>query len=346
MVQPGATGTTGVTGVTGIGPRAAVLSAREVPLGGLRSMNVQRALPQRALPTVGAWCFLDRFGPQHTTMRVEPHPHMGLQTVTWPLLGEVRHRDSLGNDVLLRAGQLNLMTAGSGIAHSEHSLGEGAVELDALQLWIALPEHARWEARGFERHEVLPRVALPASEGDYAEATVLMGSLAGVVSPATTHSPLVGAQIRIAPGSRVRIPLDPSWEHALVLLDGDLGALAPSADGDAADDGDGSAAGEAVRPLRNDLFYLGSDRPSIELTSRDGATVLLLGGEPFEEQLVMWWNFVGRSHEEIVQARDEWEARSARFGHVDGHGDVRVPAPPMPSVRLTPRSNGRGRPLP
>jgi redox-sensitive bicupin YhaK (pirin superfamily) len=334
MAQQGAKGTTGVTGVTGIGPRALMVPAREVPLGGLRSMNVQRALPQRALPTVGAWCFLDRFGPQHTTMRVEPHPHMGLQTVTWPLLGEVRHRDSLGNDVLLRAGQLNLMTAGAGIAHSEYSLGEGTAELDALQLWIALPEHARWDARGFERHEVLPAVTLPASEGADAEATVLMGRLAGVASPATTHSPLVGAQIRIAAASRVRIPLDPAWEHALVLLDGNLEALA-------VDDND-----VAVRPGRNDLFYLGSDRDSVEVASQNGALVFLLGGEPFEEELVMWWNFVGRSHEEIVEARDEWEARSARFGTVDGHGDVRVPAPRMPTVRLTPRANRLGRPLP
>lgn len=326
MAQQGATGTAGVTGVTGIGPRAAVLPARDVPLGGLRSMNVRRALPQRALPTVGAWCFLDRFGPQLTAMRVEPHPHMGLQTVTWPLVGEVRHRDSLGSDVLLRAGQLNLMTAGAGIAHSEYSLGEGAVELDALQLWIALPEDARWDTRGFERHEVLPTVTLAASEGADAEATVLMGRLTGVSSPATNHSPLVGAQIHIAGGSRVRIPLDPAWEHALVLLDGDFEALTMDDDG------------SVVRPGRNDLFHLGSDRPSIELTSREGAAVLLLGGEPFAEELVMWWNFVGRSHEEIVQARDEWEARSARFGQVDGHGDVRVPAPPMPSVRLTPRT--------
>jgi hypothetical protein len=323
-----------VTDASSFGPRIVVLPAREVPLGGLRSMNVQRALPQRALPTVGAWCFLDRFGPQHTTMRVEPHPHMGLQTVTWPLLGEVRHRDSMGHDVLLRAGQLNLMTAGTGIAHSEYSLGEGAVELDALQLWIALPEHSRWDASGFERHEVLPTVALPASDGDDAKATVIMGSLAGVTSPATTHSPLVGAQIRIAAGSRVRIPLDPAWEHAVVLLDGDLEALALDDDN------------STVRPGRNDLFYLGTDRDHVEFASHSGAVLFLLGGEPFEEELVMWWNFVGRSHEEIVEARDEWESRSARFGTVDGHGDVRVPAPPMPSVRLAPRSNRRGRPLP
>jgi len=295
-------------------------------------MNVQRALPQRALPTVGAWCFLDRFGPQLTTMRVEPHPHMGLQTVTWPLIGEVRHRDSLGSDVLLRAGQLNLMTAGSGVAHSEYSVGEGDVELDALQLWIALPEHARWGARGFERHESLPTLTLPASVGGDAEATVIMGRLAGVVSPATTYSPLVGAQIRVAPGSRVRVPLEPTWEHALVLLDGDIQALAFDAV-DALGDVD-----RDVRPGRNDLFYLGANRDHVELASKSGALVLLLGGEPFEEELVMWWNFVGRSHEEIVEARDEWDSRSSRFGMVDGHGDVRVPAPQMPTVRLTPRA--------
>ena len=162
----------GAAVVTRIGPRVAVMPAREVPLGGLRSMNVQRALPQRALPTVGAWCFLDRFGPQRTTMRVEPHPHMGLQTVTWPLTGEVRHRDSIGSDALLSTGQLNLMTSGAGIAHSEYSIGEAAIELDALQLWIALPDNARWNARGFERHEALPAVALTASVRDDAEATV------------------------------------------------------------------------------------------------------------------------------------------------------------------------------
>lgn len=316
----------GAAAVTSVGPLAAVLPARVVPLGGLRSMNVKRALPQRALPTVGAWCFLDRFGPQRTTMRVEPHPHMGLQTVTWPLRGDVRHRDSLGSDVVLSAGQLNLMTSGAGIAHSEYSMGEASIELDALQLWIALPERARWNARGFERHETLPTVILPASEGHDAEATVVMGTLAGVSSPATTYSPLVGAQVRLPAGSRVAIPLDPAWEHAVVLLDGDLEVHARD------------ATPLAVRPPQDDLLYLGARRDRIELASKDGALVLLLGGEPLEDELVMWWNFVGRTHEEIVAARDEWEAGSERFGAVAGHGELRIPAPPMPNVRLTPRS--------
>ena len=306
--------------------RARLMPAREVPLGGLRSMTVQRALPQRGLPTVGAWCFLDRFGPQRTTMRVEPHPHMGLQTVTWPLAGEVRHRDSIGSNAVLSPGQLNLMTAGSGIAHSEYSLGDDAVDLDALQLWIALPEATRDGASGFERHENLPTITLPAHRGDDAEAVVIMGTLDGVTSPAMTHTPLVGAQVRVAAGSRLDIPLTTDWEYAVVVLEGDLEVQASAEPGAA-----------STRPGRNDLMYLGADRDRIEVSSRDGALVFLLGGEPFEDELVMWWNFVGRSHEEIVEAREAWEANSERFGTVDGHGDVRVPAPPMPHVRLTPR---------
>lgn len=308
------------------GPRADLLPSREVPLGGLRSMNVQRALPQRALPTVGAWCFLDRFGPQRIAMRVDPHPHMGLQTVTWPLAGEVRHRDSIGSDVVLRPGQLNLMTSGAGIAHSEYSLGDGSVELDAMQLWIALPDATRWGNRDFESHQDLPVVDLPASRGDDVQATVVMGTFADVTSPATTYSPLVGAQVRVAAGSRVRLPLDRDWEHAVVLLEGDLDVHASATPEDA-----------PTRPGRNDLLYLGADRNHVDVASADGALVFLLGGEPFEEELVMWWNFVGRTHQEIADAWDDWQSRSARFGDVAGHGDVRIPAPPMPAVRLTPR---------
>ena len=142
------------------GPEALPLEAREVPLGGVRGMEVHRSLPQRALPMVGAWCFLDRFGPQTARMRVEPHPHIGLQTVTWPFVGEVRHRDVLGSDVIVRRGVLNLMTSGAGIAHSEYSVGDDPVPLDALQLWVALPETRRHGAQDFERHENLPVVDL------------------------------------------------------------------------------------------------------------------------------------------------------------------------------------------
>ena len=306
------------------GPRALLLESREVPLGGVRAMAVHRSLPQRELPLVGAWCFLDRFGPQKTRMRVEPHPHIGLQTVTWPYVGEVRHRDTVGSDVVVRRGALNLMTSGAGIAHSEYSVGDDAVPLDALQLWVALPESRRHGRPSFEQHAVLPEVRLEAAAGEHGSATVVLGELAGVSSPATTYTPIVGAEVRIPAGSTVHVPLDPAWEHALVAVDGEVAVEA----GDA---------GERVDLDTAHLLYLGIRRDHVVIESASGATLFLLGGEPFEDDIVMWWNFVGRTHEEIVEAREAWEADTERFGHVGGHGDERVPAPPLPAVRLTRR---------
>ncbi|MFV0287192.1 MAG: pirin family protein [Demequina sp.] len=302
------------------GPRLIPLEAREVPLGGLRAMSVQRVLPYRDLPTIGAWCFVDRFGPQRVTMRVDPHPHTGLQTVTWPLTGRIRHRDTLGVDTVLDVGQLNLMTAGNGVAHSEYSLGSDDDLLDALQLWVALPDASRAGAPAFETHADLPSVALRASRGADAVATVVMGTFAGVRSPATTHTPLVGAQVALTAGTTVELPLDPAWEHGIVHVDGEVTV----------------ADGETALPPRG-LLYLGDGRHGITVTVETDATIFILGGEPFAEDLVMWWNFIGRSHEDIAAARDDWEARSERFGEVAGHGDTRIPAPPLPGVRLTPR---------
>ena len=301
-----------------IGHRRLILEPREVPLGGVRGMNVLRALPHRNLPTIGAWCFLDRFGPADTRMRVEPHPHIGLQTVTWPLVGEIRHRDSLGSDADLRRGQLNLMTAGDGISHSEYSIGDGPVPLDALQFWVVLPEATRHGAAGFERHTALPGATIPADAGPDAHATVVLGEFAGTTSPATVHTPIVGAEIVLGRGSRAHLPLRSDWEHALMLVEGD--------------------AVVAGHPLdRNGLLYLGDSRDAIDVSSEEGALLFLLGGEPFPDDIVMWWNFAGRTHDEIVAAREAWEAESERFGVVAGH-DTRIPAPPLPPVRLMPRS--------
>lgn len=299
-----------------------MLAAREVPLGGLRAAMVRRTLPHKTRPTIGAWCFLDRF---HMTageaMEVAPHPHIGLQTVTWPLSGLVRHRDSVGSDVVLRPGELNLMTAGRGIAHSEYSLEAGGDLLDGVQLWVALPDDARHAEPMFEHHDSLPVVELPAAAGPSAQATVFMGALAGVSSPATTFTPLVGAFLVLPPGSRVRVPVEPDWEHAVVTLHGEARLVAPV---------------EMGLP-RDDLACLAPGVDHIDLASADGAQVLLIGGEPFRESLVMWWNFVGRGHEEIAQAREDWEAQASRFGTVEGHGYLRIPAPPLPTVRLKPR---------
>jgi hypothetical protein len=289
---------------------AELFTPRAVPLGGLRAMQVDRVMPQRGLPTVGAWCFLDSFGPHEAAMRVLPHPHTGLQTVTWPLAGEIHHRDSLGSDVMVRPGQLNLMTAGRGVAHSEFSVSSGP--LQGLQLWVALPaDRASMDAE-FEQH-----VSLPVYAAAGVTATVLMGSLADVTSPATAHTPIVGAELAVT-GAAV-LPLRPEHEHAVLAID-------PV-----------KAAGRQVPP--GHLLYLGTGRGELRLEGEGRA--LLLGGEPFPDELVMWWNFVGRSHEEIATAREEWEAADSRFGEVAGHDGARIPAPELPGVRLAPRKRHR-----
>ncbi|MCK2241932.1 MULTISPECIES: pirin family protein [unclassified Crossiella] len=302
----------------GAGPGAVteLLEPREVPLGGLRAMRVQRLLPQRARPTVGAWCFLDEFGPQRLDMSVLPHPHIGLQTVTWPLAGEIRHRDTVGSDAVLRPGQLNLMTAGHGIAHSEFSVGADSV-LHALQLWVALPAGKADVAPHFEQHVQLPRYT-----GDGVSAVVFMGALGETVSPATTYTPLVGAEVTLEPGGGA-LPLRPDFEHAVLVIDG-------------------SVTIDGVELAAGPLLYLGLDRAKLEIGSADGARLVLLGGEPFPDDLVMWWNFVGRTHEDIAAAREAWEAPDpVRFGVIPAHNGERIPAPVLPTVRLTPRRSRR-----
>jgi len=295
-------------------------------------MNVRRTLPQRGLPTIGAWCFLDSFGPDRTAMSVLPHPHIGLQTVTWPLAGHIRHRDSVGSDVVVRPGELNIMTAGRGISHSEFAVlptpdGGGQLPLQrGLQLWVALPDADRNRDPAFEQHRDLPTVT-----GDGFTAKVMMGEFGGAASPATVYSPIVGADIACA-GSVV-LPLNGQFEHAVLVLDGGL-----------------SVDGQEIPP--GPLGYLGQGRTALALEAMPGSRFLLIGGEPFQEELLMWWNFVARTHEEVEQAREAWEAqdglpdgqaRDARYGLVEGHGPDagaeagRIPAPALPTVRLTAR---------
>ncbi|MBF6355650.1 pirin family protein [Nocardia higoensis] len=307
------------TPAPGPGPVTEFFTAREVPLGGVRGVYVERVLPQRDLPTVGAWCFLDHFGAPTVTRtdapsNIEPHPHIGLQTVTWPFVGRIRHRDSVGSDVEIEPGQLNLMTSGRGIAHSEYYATDAPAS-EGLQLWIALPGHSAGVAPHFEQHR-----DLPVHEAPGLRAIVLTGTLAGHTSPATTYTPIVGADIRIAPGADVALPIDPSFEHAVLAVAGEVTVAATS-----------------VRP--GPLLYLGSDRSELRLSSATGAHLVLIGGEPFGEELVMWWNFVGRTHEEIVAARTAWENRDTTwFSDIAGHTpQQRIPAPPMPPVTLRPR---------
>lgn len=284
-------------------------------------MTVRRTLPQRERSLVGAWCFADHFGPDDVRltggMDVAPHPHTGLQTVSWLFDSEIDHRDSIGSYASVRPGELNLMTAGRGISHSEVST-VGTVVLRGVQLWVALPKEQRATEPRFE-HYVPLGVHL-----DGAVVRVFIGNLAGSGSPATVFTPLLGAEIVLAPSATVTLDVDEAFEHGVLVDDGELSA-------DDVDLGAGS------------LGFLPAGRSHLRLHNRDASRcrLVLLGGEPFAEEIIMWWNFVGRSHEEIVRFRDEWEAGSPRFGAVAGYnGDVqRLPAPPIPNVRMRARRN-------
>ncbi|MEV8635168.1 pirin family protein [Streptosporangium sp. NPDC051023] len=302
----------GIAGV--VEPVNELLTGRDVVLGGPRGMKVTRTLPNRDVRMVGAWCFLDHYGPERATMRVPAHPHTGLQTVSWLVEGEVLHRDCLGSEQVIRPGQLNLMTAGRAISHSEESPRDTA--LHGVQLWVALPSADRETAPGFEHHPVLPSLAGPGFT-----ATVLMGELGGLVSPARTYSPLTGAEISLGEGAEAVIPLRPDFEYAVLSLSGTVLA-----------DGTDLAPGP--------LLYLGAGRSRLTLRAGEPARALLLGGEPFEERIVMWWNFVGRDHDEIVRFRREWMTGDA-FGTVPGALGTPLPAPELPGIPLKPRGRHR-----
>ncbi|NIH83668.1 pirin family protein [Amycolatopsis granulosa] len=297
-----------------------VLAPRDVPLGGPRAMRVRRTLPQRQRSLIGAWCFADHYGPEDVAvtggMDVAPHPHTGLQTVSWLFSGTIEHRDSLGTHAVVRPGELNLMTGGHGIAHSEVSTPD-TTTLHGVQLWIALPGEHRHAARDF-RHYVPPVVTVPG-----ATVRVFLGSLAGSTSPVPACTPLLGAELTLDPGARLVLDVDPGFEHGVLQ---DTGSVTI--------DGTALATG--------DLAYLAPGLSRLELTGHDAgpARVLLIGGVPFTEEIVMWWNFVGRSHDEIVQAREDW-MKGTRFGEVHGYDGAPLPAPELPNAPLKPRGSKR-----
>ena len=279
-------------------------------------MTVSRYLPSHGRRMVGAWCFIDYYGPDDVSatrgMQVPPHPHCGLQTVSWLLAGEVLHRDSLGKRQLIVPGELALMTAGRGIAHAETSPTSPSRVLHGAQLWVALPAGELDRTADFEHHADLPRW-----RSGQVSATVMLGRLGEISSPATIFSPLVGAELTVTAGAEATVPLVDDWEHAILVLDGAA-----------------ELAGHRVEA--GQFAYLGSGRDGLAIGSELGARMLLVGGEPFEEQIVMWWNFIGRSHDDISEARRAWMS-GERFGTVDNYPGDRLPAPPMPPVRLKPR---------
>jgi len=277
-------------------------------------IEVRRLLPLRQRRSVGGWCFVDHYGPTSVDgvagMQVPPHPHIGIQTVTWLMAGNVLHRDSLGNEQMIQPGQLNLMTAGRGIAHSEESPGEHDPSLHGVQLWLALPGADRRVAPGFEHHAELPAVGFGGLT-----ARVFAGSLAGVTSPAMVFSRLVGAELSAARDTRATVPLAPGHEHAIFA-------------------GAGTAAAAGTALATGSLLYLPPGRDTVTISARAGTRLFLLGGEPLGERLLMWWNFVGRTPEEISEAARDWAA-GGRFGTITGYRGAPLAAPPLDLVRLS-----------
>ncbi|MCO1340026.1 pirin [Kocuria polaris] len=312
-----------------------ILEPRDVPLGGLRSMDVRRTLPQRERSLIGAWCFLDHYGPDHVAatggMNVARHPHTGLATVSWLFSGAVEHIDSAGHQATVRPGELNLMTAGRGISHSEFSTPETDL-LHGAQLWLALPDAARGREPDFEHYAPEPIT------GEGAELRVFLGSLGGSMSPVVTDHPTLGAEILLEPGAEIVLDLDPSFEHGVLLDDGDLWL------------------DDETLP-RDHLAYLPTGRDAVVLSAGETRVrALIIGGEPFPEKIVMWWNFVGRAHEEIVAHRAAWQAEIGadpapapeggeyddgapypRFGTFPEGTPAPLPAPEMPHARLRAR---------
>jgi quercetin 2,3-dioxygenase len=302
-------------GRLGSGPEELLLTARRVPLG--RTTEVARALPDRQIRMIGAWCFLDHYGPEDVSgsagMQVWAHPHTGLQTVSWLLDGEIEHRDSLGSRAMVRPGELNIMTAGHGIVHSEISQPDKPPMLHGVQLWVALPDAMRDREPAFDSYTDLPDLLRAGVVGK-----VLIGEVDGTRSPALGYSPLCGAQLKLDPGADVALSLEEGFEYGIFTVAGAVIA-------------------ESTTVGVDQLLYLGDGRPNLQLRSPSGGSVILLGGQPFAEDIVMWWNFIGRSHAEIVEFRAAWEERQARFPPIVSRSEQAMEAPPMPTVQLKPR---------
>ena len=299
-------------------PVRELLSPRHVRLG--ESTEVRRLLPNLGRRMVGAWAFVDHYGPDDIAdepgMQVPPHPHMGLQTVSWLHEGEVLHRDSTGSLQTIRPRELGLMTSGRAISHSEESPRTHARFLHGAQLWVALPDAHRHVEPHFQHHADLPTLTAPGLT-----ATVILGSLDGAASPGTTYTPIVGADLALTAGTETGLPLDPDFEYAVLTMSGEVHV-------------------DGVPLLPGSMLYLGCGRTTLPLRASSDAGLMLLGGEPFEEEIVMWWNFVGRSGDEIAQAREDWE-KGTRFGEVHGYGGLPLSAPELPATPLKPRGRVR-----
>ena len=264
-----------------------VLTPRDVPLGGLRAMTVRRTLPQRQRSLIGAWCFVDHYGPDEVDassgMVVPPHPHTGLQTVSWLFTGEIEHRDSAGHHAFVRPGELNLMTAGRGISHSEYSTPD-TTTLHGAQLWLALPDGDRQVEPTFEHFAPDPVVGDGLGGPGLHRLAARLDVARDDVQPVARSGAHAGGRVR-----RCGCPVDSSYELGVLV---DTGAV--RVDG---------------KPLAaHELGFVEPGAETARATADEDTRLLVLGGPPFGEQIVMWWNFIGREHDEVVGYRAQWEA--------------------------------------
>lgn len=278
----------------------------------LGAFQVRRAIPSRQRTMVGPFIFVDQFGPAHLpdgqAMDVRPHPHINLATVTWLFEGAIDHRDSLGSYATIRPGQVNLMTAGSGIVHSERSPASerpGGPKLYGMQTWLALPDGQEEIAPAFEAQTELPLI-----EDTCVRAQVIMGSLWGKTAPTTCHAETIYADIVL--GASGRLPIDAEADERAVMLVG----------------GEASLDGQALGLYELTVLAPGA---AMTLSSDGGGRVMLLGGEAFKTRRHVWWNFVSSSRERIEQAKDDWN--NFRFPKVPGDELEYIPIPAKPLTR-------------
>ncbi|MBX7495568.1 pirin family protein [Qipengyuania sp. 6B39] len=272
----------------------------------LGQFEVRRVLPARARSMVGPFIFVDQFGPAQldlgSGMDVRPHPHINLATVTWLFEGAIDHRDSLGSFSTIRPGQVNLMTAGRGIVHSERSPAserKTGPKLYGMQTWLALPDGREEIDPAFEAVTDLPVI-----EDGRARAIVIMGELWGARASTTTHADTIYAEIVLEPGGA--IPLEDDADERAIMLVG----------------GEASVDGHELEKYTLNVLQPGRD---MTLESKSGARVMLLGGEAFETRRHAWWNFVSSSRERIEQAKADW--RAGRFPTVPGDEEEFIPLP-------------------
>ena len=270
---------------------------------------IKRALPSREKRMIGAWCFLDHAGPVHFPqgegLDVGPHPHIGLQTFTWMIDGTMLHDDSLGSKQLIRPKQVNLMTAGYGISHTEVA-PDNETQMHAAQLWIALPDDKRNIAPRFDHYPELPVV-----NKDEIEFTVLVGDFLNTTSPVKVHSELLGVDLRTQQAASSTLKLNPKFEYGLMVLDGEA-----TVNG---------------HELNDDNFlFIEPGLKEIQIQLAANSRVLLLGGEPFESPILLWWNFVGRTQQELAEARQQWVEGHSRFGNIPAYEGPRLEAPVLP----------------